>query len=108
MAKKRAVDGLITEVTEKIMEMMVELGLENVGDEVPVPEEDSCKSGDESTILRCNSLPPKVEDIKAEVQRPQPPPDYVPKCGRLVRATDTPPPLPLPCTGTTLLGTGSR
>ena len=40
MAKKRAVDGLITEVTEKIMEMMVELGLENVGDEVPAPEED--------------------------------------------------------------------
>ena len=43
MAKKRAVDGLITEVTEKIMEMMVELGLENVGDEVPVPEEDPTK-----------------------------------------------------------------
>ena len=42
MAKKRAVDGLITEVTEKIMEM-VELGLENVGDEVPVPEEDPTK-----------------------------------------------------------------
>ena len=43
VAKKRAVDGLITEVTEKIMEMMVELGLENVGDEVPVPEEDPTK-----------------------------------------------------------------
>jgi len=49
---------------------------------VPVPEQDTCESGDESTILRCNSPPPEMEDIKTEVPRPEPPPDYVPKCGR--------------------------
>ena len=44
-----------------------------------VPAEEPCQDEDSSKV---HSLPPEVKEIKAEVPRPEPPPDYEPRCGR--------------------------
>jgi len=44
--------------------------------------ENPCKGADESSVLRCNLLPPTEVEIRIPSPRPAPPSDYVPKCGR--------------------------
>ena len=44
--------------------------------------ENPCKGADESSVLRCNLLPPTEVEIRIPSPRPAPPSDYAPKCGR--------------------------